>query len=160
MSELLSIWNRFFNKRKHYTSIKKLPILIWWEVTEKSNLDGLAIRGHYSQTELYSIYTELLQEYYDNFGTTEEYEYFVKLRFEYAKSLANFIAIQDGMSKQFYLLAKSEIEDYNKKSIKKTENNESLTDILVQIEKQYGFQIDESKLSTYKFYTYLKGLKA
>ena len=154
---LLNILPTFFKTREAYTSIKTLPISIWWDITEGGSFEKLVIKGKYSNFELYDLYLNLLQEYYDHFGTTEQHEAFIEAKLNYAIKLAKWISSQDGTDKMFLEMARI---DFNEVSPKNSNNKEEykLSTAISVIEEAFGFAIDEDNLSTYKFYSRQKRL--
>jgi hypothetical protein len=152
----LNIGKLFYKKEKKqaYKSIKKLPISVWWDITENGNFNGLVIDGKYSEIELYNIYLDLLQEYYDHFGTSETHEAFINAKMNYALKLAKWISTQNGTDKMF--LEMSLIDFREATPIKdQNESKQSLSQAIAIIEENF-FQVDEDKLSVYKFYSYQK----
>ena len=149
---------KIFSRRKVYESIKQLPIAIWWEITHEGKLERLAIKGEYSENELYNCYLNLLQEYYDEFGISEQYEVFMTAKLNYAKKLAQYIIEQKGASKMYLEMAKIEMNDLAPKKIDEKQKRK-LYDHIAEIEKVFtGCEKDEEKLTTHKFYTYQKTL--
>ena len=153
-NNLLNILKNCLSKKKAFRTIKELPISIWWQVCE-GNFTKLIINGSYTETELYNLYLSLLQEYYDHFGTSEEHLAFINARHEYALKLADYITLQDGTSKMYLLMAKEDLNDVTPKKPNK-QKEPQLCEFIVNLEKSLGFELNENKLSTYKFYSYLK----
>ena len=153
----LNIGKIFSKGKKAYTSIKKLPISIWWDITEGGNYSQLVLDGNYSNIELYNIYLSLLQEYYDHFGTTEQHEAFVQARYKYAKALAKYISTQNSFDKMLLEMAEIDLKEVTPKN-NQEEKSQTLAEAITIIEKNFGFQLDEETLSTYKFYSYQKAL--
>ena len=154
---LLNILPTFFKTRQVYTSIKTLPISIWWEITEGGSFEKLVIKGKYSNFELYDLYLNLLQEYYDHFGTTEKHKAFIDAKFNYAKNLAKWISTGDGTDKMFLEMAKIDFQEFQPNSNEEKEEYK-LSEAVSVLEEVFGFAIDEDKLSTYKFYSRQKRL--
>ena len=140
--------------KKMYKSIKELPVKVWFEFNE-GVFQNIIIKGKFENTEIMSKYLELVQEYYNSFGTSNEYQAFVKKKLEYAKKLCTYLKNQDGTSKMWMEICKVELEDLTPKENK----SNSLDDYIVSIENYYKFQINSESLSTYKFYTYLKNMQ-
>lgn len=157
--------NSFFNigkifsskKREAYLSLKKLPISKWWAITEEGKFEVLVIDGEFSNLELYNIYLDLLQEYYDNFGTSETHGAFIEAKFNYAKALSKWIGSQDGTDKMFLEMAKIDLQEATPKK-DQNEDKYTLYDEMSSIEKIYG-PLDEDKLSTMKYYSYRKRIE-
>jgi len=145
-------------KKQAYTSIKKLPISIWWEITEGGNYEKLVLSGNYSNMELYNIYLDLLQQYYDSFGSTEKHQAFVLARYSYAKALARYVSSQAPVDKMYLEMATIDLQEATPRSDEGGEE-QSLPELITIIEKNFGFQLDEETLSTYKFYSYQKALR-
>ena len=149
---LLNILPTFFKTRKAFTSIKTLPISIWWEITEGGSFEKLVIKGKYSNFELYDLYLNLLQEYYDHFGTTERHKAFIEAKFNYAKNLAKWISSQDQSDRMFLEMAKIDFEEFTP-NVNQEKEEYKLSEAVSVLEEVFGFAIDEDKLSTYKFYS-------
>jgi len=149
---------KIFSRRKIYKSIKQLPISIWWEMNHEGKFERLVLNGSFSENELYNCYLNLLQEYYDEFGVSEEYERFMKAKLNYAKKLADFVIKQEGSSMMFLEMAKIDMNDLAPKKIDE-KTKRKLYDYIADIEKVFtGCEKDEEKLTTHKFYTYQKNL--
>lgn len=156
---LLSTLLSFFYKEKKenkqmYKSIKDLPIKVWFEFNE-GIFENIVIKGKFNNIEIMNKYLELVQEYYNSFGTSNEYKAFVKKKLDYAKKLCEYLKKQDGTSKMWLEICKVELEDLTPKGNK----DSSLDDYMVSIENYYKFQINSETISTYKFYTYLKNMQ-
>jgi len=149
--------SQLFSKKKAYLSLKKLPIAKWWAITEEGNFEVLVISGKYTNLELYNIYLDLLQEYYDNFGTTETHGAFIEAKFNYAKALAKWISTQNGTDKMFLEMAKIDLQEATPRK-EQSEKVYTLYDEMSSIEKVYG-PLDEDKLSTMKYYSYRKRIE-
>ena len=63
--------------KQMYKSIKELPIKVWFEFNE-GIFENIIVKGKFENTEIMSKYLELVQEYYNSFGTSNEYKAFVK----------------------------------------------------------------------------------
>lgn len=154
----MSILSIFSSKKEIYTTIKKLPISIWWEITENNNFEGLVLSGKYSNIELYNTYLDLLQEYYTSFGTTEKHNAFILAKLNYAKKLAKWISTQKEDDKMFLEMSLIDLQELAKKETHNNENEQSLFDSITVLEKYFGFQLNEDTLTVYKFYSYQKRL--
>lgn len=157
----MNIFKKIFsveNERRIYTSIKQLPISIWWQINYEGKFEQLVLEGSFSDDELYNSYLNLLQEYYDNFGISEEHEAFIKSKLKYTEKLADYIINQSNESKMFLEMAKIEMSELTPKEKIENEKTE-LFEYITNIEKAFGFQIDEDQLTTFKFYAYQKSLK-
>ena len=159
LKRLLNILRSSFYKGKEdkkqiYKSIKELPVKTWFEFNE-GIFENIVIKGKFNNIEIMNKYMELVQEYYNSFGTSNEYKAFVKKKLEYAKKLCTYLKNQDGTSKMWLEICKVELEDLTPKDNK----NNSLDDYIVSIENYYKFQINSESISTYKFYTYLKNMQ-
>jgi acyl carrier protein len=157
----MNIFKKIFSVEKErmiYQSIKKLPISIWWEINYEGKFDKLVLEGSFSDAELYNSYLIMLQEYYDNFGVSEEYEEFIKAKLKYTEKLADYIITQSNEAKMFLEMAKIEMNELTPKEKVEKEQNE-LFEYITNIEKNFGFQINEEELTTYKFYAYQKSLR-
>ena len=144
-------------ERKLCTTIKELPISKWWKINNEGKFEQLVLEGSFSDAELYNCYLNLLQEYYDNFGISEDHREFIKAKLKYAELLADHIIHQKESEKMFLEMAKIEMSDLAPKKIKQSEKIE-LFKYITNIEKNFGFQINEDELTTYKFYAYQKSL--
>ena len=144
-----------FSTRKKYDSIKSLPISIWWSITEGGSFESLVISGKYSKLELYKTYLDLLQEYYDNFGTTETHEAFIKARYEYALKLAKYVHTQNGFDKTLLKMALIDLKELTPRQ-DQNGNKQTLPEAIAIIEENFGFPVDQDKLSVLKFYSYQK----
>ena len=144
-----------FSTRKKYDSIKSLPISIWWSITEGGSFESLVISGKYSKLELYKTYLDLLQEYYDNFGTTETHEAFIKARYEYALKLAKYVHTQDRFDKTLLKMALIDLKELTPRQ-DQNGKKQTLPEAITIIEESFGFPVDQDKLSVLKFYSYQK----
>jgi len=144
-----------FSTRKKYDSIKSLPISIWWSITEGGSFESLVISGKYSKLELYKTYLDLLQEYYDNFGTTERHEAFIKARYEYALKLARYVHTQNGFDKTLLKMALIDLKELTPRQ-DQNGNKQTLPEAIAIIEENFNFPVDQDKLSVLKFYSYQK----
>lgn len=156
----LNIGKIFSSKkeRKVYRTIKKLPISIWWKITDTGDYSLLVQEGEFSEMELYNIYLDMLQEYYDNFGTTETHQAFILARFNYAKALCKFIQSQSGHDKMFLEMAKIDLQEVTPR---KEQNQKPFTlgEAITIIEENFVGEKDEDTLTTYKFYLYQKRIR-
>lgn len=148
---------KIFSKNKAYTSIKKMPISVWWSITEGDNFENIVISGAFSNMQLYNIYLDLLQQYYDAFGTTEQHKAFLDARLNYALKLAQYLSTQNSFDKMFMEMALIDLQDVSPKQ-DQTQKEIKLSEAITIIEKNFGFQLDEETLSVYKFYSYQKAL--
>jgi hypothetical protein len=148
---------KIFSKNKAYRSIKKMPISVWWSITEGDNFQNIVISGAFSNIKLYNIYLDLLQQYYDAFGTTEQHKAFLDARLNYALKLAQYLSTQDSFDKMFMEMALIDLQDVSPKQ-DQTQKEIKLSEAITIIEKNFGFQLDEETLSVYKFYSYQKAL--
>jgi hypothetical protein len=144
-------------KGKLYTSIKELPISKWWQVNNEGKFNELIIEGSFSDAELYNCYLNLLQEYYNCFGLSEQYLAFIDAKLKYTELLADYIINQKESESMFLEMAKIEMMDLAPEKIKENDKIE-LFQYITNIEKNFGFQINENELTTYKFYAYQKSL--
>ncbi len=148
---------KIFSKNVAYTSIKKMPIAVWWSITEGDNFQKIVISGAFSNIKLYNIYLDLLQQYYDAFGTTEQHKAFLDARLNYALKLAQYLSTQNSFDKMFMEMALIDLQDVSPKQ-DQTQKEIKLSEAITIIEKNFGFQLDEETLSVYKFYSYQKAL--
>lgn len=156
----MNILKKMFSVKKEnsvYASIKNLPISIWWEINYEGKFEKLVLEGSFSEIELYNFYLVLLQEYYDNFGVTEEHSEFIKAKLKYTEKLADYIIKQNNESKMFLEMAKIEMQELIPKE-KVEKEKIQLFEYITNIEKNFGFKINEDELTTYKFYAYQKSL--
>ena len=154
-----SFWSvsRIFSDKKAYKSIKKLPISLWWSITEGASFEALVIDGKFSNLELYNIYLDLMQQYYDEFGTTETHESFIDARMNYALKLARYISTQNAFDKMLLEMALIDLKEATPTQ-DQNGKKQTLSGAITIIEESFGFQLDEETLSTYKFYSYQKRL--
>ena len=156
----MNILKKMFSVKKEnsvYASIKNLPISIWGEINYEGKIEKLVLEGSFSEIELYNFYLILLQEYYDNFGVTEEHSEFIKAKLKYTEKLADYIIKQNNESKMFLEMAKIEMQELIPKE-KVEKEKVQLFEYITNIEKNFGFKINEDELTTYKFYAYQKSL--
>lgn len=160
LKNLSEIWKNRRKKikndnRKHYKSLKEISIKNWWEVME-GKLENLIIEGNYTNVELVAIYEMLMQEYLDNFGTTEDYKLFLTRKLDYALALSEYVEEQSDHKKMLLEMAKIDFQEFMKVANRKDEKPQSLESLMMLVEKKMGFQINENIMSAFKFYTYLK----
>ena len=153
---LLNI-SQIFSKKKAYTSLKKISIAKWNLITEHGSFNELVIEGEFSNLELYNVYLDLLQQYYDEFGTTETYDAFMDAKLDYALKLAAWITTQNGSDRMFLEMARI---DYNE-SMPKKENGESfkLSEQISVLVEYYKVEYDEETMSAHKFYSRKKNME-
>lgn len=147
---LLKSLKTFFIKKEAYTSIKKLPLSIWWKITEGGSFDLLVRKGNYSNIELYNIYIDLLQQYQDNFGNSETHEAFIEAKLNYAFALAKWIKTQESFDKMLLEMASIDLKDVSPKK-QSQQKEQKLHELVTEVE-EFGFEIDEDKISVYDFF--------
>ena len=158
VKSLLKIFKTDSETRKAYKTLHDLPAIVWWDVTEGKGFEGLVIKGKYSELEIFHIYLDLLQEYYNDFGTTEKHESFINARYEYAVKLAKYIETQNGFDKMFMEMALIDLQALEPKS-SDNEKTVKFHEQIRAIEKYMGFKVDKKTISTHDFYSYLKGME-
>ena len=145
-------------EREAYLSLKKISIAKWWEVIEEGNYNALIIRGEFEEYELQNIFIELLQQYHDNFGTTEKHKQFLEAKLQYVLKLAKFVESQSFEDKMFLQMAEIDFKELTPRSDQEQEPL-SLGQEIAVIEEHFSGEKDEETLSAYKFYTYKKRIQ-
>jgi len=143
-------------KRQAYTSLKTIPIGVWWEITEDGDYKKLIIEGKYTDYELFSIYLDLLQQHHDEFGSSETHNEFIKARYNYALKLAKWVETQSSFDEMLLQMAEIDLKEASPK-VDQDEERHNLSEEMAAIEHEFG-QIDEMKLSALKFYSWRRHL--
>lgn len=147
---------RWFSKkssRKCYKSIRELPIQIWFNVILKNDMRPLIIKGKYSIDELDDIWTDLNQQYIDEFGMDETFSNQMRLKKELMLLELDLIITEDNFIKNYINIIKAELAGIG------VIENSKFEDVLVRLEKIYHVVIDPMNTSVMKYYSYIKNTK-
>lgn len=145
---------------KTYDNLNDLPIWHFYQVLEHTDTRYLLILDDYNklpninakkQAELAFLWAEFDTEYLTYFGIDDKFKDRLLLEKTILLLSIDYALNKSAISKSRLMQKKQMLERIsgNKKSIK-------LTEILVNIEKFLGFQLDPKTLSVIKFYSYIQ----
>jgi len=135
----------------YYDDFTKIPIKIWRQVNDTGDLKYLCRSGKPTAKALKKAYHKLNNYYLKNYALTFKLKRILEQRKRLAVALVNYLATGDKRYEMEADLIEIDIKNENKGG-KATKFN----DITINIEKYYGFAIDEDNTSADKFYSYLK----
>ncbi len=138
----------------YYDDFKTIPIKIWRLLNEDGDLSILSRSGEPTAKGLKKAYHKLNNYYLTNYGLTFKLKRILEQRKRLAVALVNYLATGDKRYEMEADLLQIDIENENKGG-KATKFN----DITINIEKYYGFSIDEDNTSADKYYAYLKTMQ-
>ena len=152
---------RFFNP--FYSSLHELPILVWDEINKTSN-KALLIKSEYfknkyiSKEKLNTVYTKLLNDYLV-LKEPKQYVENLQKQYEIEQLTFDWLTSNKKTLKSIINLKKMEYENYlNDKAIE-LEEDTSVTENIIAIERIMKTSINPVELSTYKYITYLDVIK-
>lgn len=137
-------------KREAFTEFDKIPIETWKEVNEKGNLDLLIISGEYTQDELRVIWTNLYDQYIEEFGVSESYLDLMNLKKDRVLLEIEFQLTGNRFTKTQMSII--DIDILNLISVK----NVKFGELVAWLDTKVGFQINLFQTSAQRFYNYLK----
>ena len=154
LKKLVNILKRNSQSKVYYTSLKEIPILKYWKVTEENDIKSMIIDpkniGLVSELELHKAFYKILQEYYDYFGMNQNYKEYLLSKLNYAKKVCDHNIQQNGISEMYMNIAKVEMEELKPPTKKETIK---LWKFISDIEENTPISIDEEKTSAYKVFS-------
>lgn len=135
-------------KRKCYTSVEDLPILLWFKIHETQDFT-LLFKGTKTRfVNVHKVWTQIYDEYIKVIGLNDEFIAFLE-KLRHIGMLANECVIDPSpINKLNYEAEKLELQE--KETIKGVPYNE----IIAQVSKSQGYSV--RNVSVVEFYSYLK----
>lgn len=146
-------------KIEYYTSIKETPLSVWITINE-GDLTGIIKEGSIDQVksekEIVNAWYQLNDSYLALFGIDKGIKQDIDLRKRYAFAMAEYLITNDKVYQMEAKILKKDIEDFQSLT---SDNKATFMDIIVQVEKYFGFTLDIDQTTVHKFYTYLKTMR-
>jgi hypothetical protein len=141
----------------YFESLSELPFVIWRKIHETGSLELLIRERNANPTrgELVKAWHKINNDYLTRFGLDRKTIRIIEKRKALAIALATYLETGDRRFEMEADLLKAEIEQENSQESKKA----SFDDLVSQVERFFGFQIDENETTASKFYTYVGQLK-
>lgn len=138
--------------KKAYNSIKDLPIINFNEVITKNNLKYLIIEGKHTDAELTLIWSNIYNEFINEFGLPENYKSYLRLKIKWSKEVKRVWI--DG---EIYRQAFADIyEEQANNLLTGIESNLGKT--IAQVSESMGFRVNPKETTVYEFYNYINHL--
>lgn len=144
----LPSYNKY--RRRAYLNIDTLPIAFWFAIHETNDYNGLVIKGRYSDDELDDLWTEIQQQYIDEFGLDEKFAEYLRLNKKLINLKIDLAVTERRHLENVILIVQSDIDGLY------TAQKQTFHDNLVLLEKSYQIIIDPMTTSTKKYYYYIK----
>jgi hypothetical protein len=135
---------------KAYISIDFMPIYYWQKITETGDLTLLQKNGKLKNSILEDIWMNLNNQYFKEFGISSDYQSYLNKSKELVVKECELALGGNPFLKTEIKIIKADID-----MLKQT-TSETFSEILVLLEKFFGFPIDEFKCSVKKYYCYLR----
>lgn len=139
-------------KKDCFNSIEDLPIWNWWKISEEGDLKYLFIKGEGKVTgEVYELWMDIQQEYFDNYGISEGLKETLKLKLEWIKEKAKFISTGDTFHRMKCNMLEVEMNDTGSGSGLLTND-----DTIIFLEEKLGREVDPQNISVKKYTDYIR----
>lgn len=138
----------------YYDSIRKMPLINWWEFNETKDF-GHLFKEYKEATEenieaLNNAYMALMDEFTKEFGISEYLLSVLEKQIEIAKLQADYMNGNKGN------LTMIEVAQLELKDLVKTSNGMGFYEVKSIIEKQMGFRIDPNVTTVMEYYSYIR----
>ena len=136
-----------------WTDIEDMPIWNWNQICETGDLKYLYkdLKGRVSKT-LDTLWTELQQQYIDEFGLDENFKQQLRLKKDLIKLNCDYILTKDRFKLVEIKIKQADILSLSGKRVVE------FYEVLDHVEKYKGFEIDPKKTSVKKWYWTLKNM--
>lgn len=135
-----------------YNTIEDLPVWNWNKIIETGDLKYL-FKKHESQQSsevLFPIWDDLQQQYFDEFGQSQELINRERIMFQLVKLNLKYLKTKDRSVLNFIKIKKHQLDELNK------QEGIKFGKLLIYVSKYMGFRVDPKNISVYEWNHTLK----
>lgn len=137
-----------YYKRRCYTSIEDLPIMVWFKIHESQDLT-LLFKGYKTRfVNLQQVWKIIYDEYIQRIGLNSEYLDYLNTLKKIAMLECDCTIAPEPIKKTLLNMEKEKLKE------KTTKSGGSYTEIIAQVSKTQGYPV--WKVSVLEFYSYIK----
>lgn len=137
----------------YYNSINNITVSLFNEVMNTSDYKKLHLKGRYNEDKASECWTEIMNEYFNEFGVPKDYKRFIDKMFLASKKRIKAINTNN---RTFVSLA-AVMENEAQKEFQDTiQGGESLNVTAARVSKFMGFVVDLNNTTVANFYSYIK----
>lgn len=137
-----------YYKRRCFTSVEDLPIMVWFKIHESQDLT-LLFKGYKTRfVNLQQVWKIIYDEYIQRIGLNGEYLDYLNALKKIAILECECTITPEPIKKTLLNIEKEKLKE------KTTKSGGSYTDIIAQVSKQQGYPV--WKVSVLEFYSYIK----
>jgi len=138
-----------------------MPIWNWNQVHETGDLKYLLITDNYkglddhNSEEMAECWMDLYQQYIDEFGINDQFKRYMEKKKQLCAKISEYIQTGDK-----FKMNKINILELDIKAMVNDKEPQRFGEVVAGVEKFFGFQIDDKKLTVQKYYNYLKYIES